>query len=135
MEIRLKGWQAVVVLLAIVAFLGFRFATARATVGTEGAEVLRQWVAAEYQRYHLDRTDLSDEERARVLLATDSVRFRTVSGRGSPDDMVVRVEIEPSSAHPPDTPYVRYYRMEYSTVTGWHHRGNVTALAYHLAFF
>ena len=135
MEIRLKGWQAGVVLLAIVAFVAFRFATARATLDTEGAEVLRQWVAAEYQRYHLNRADLTDEERARVLLATDSVRFRTISGRGSPDDMVVRVEIERNRAHPPGTPYVRYYRMEYSTVTGWHHRGDVTALAYYLAFF
>ena len=102
MEIRLKGWQAVVVLLAIVAFVAFRYTTARATLDTEGAEVMRQWVAAEYQRYHLDRTDLTDEERARLLLATDSVRFRTISGRGSPDDMVVRVEIEPSAALLPD---------------------------------
>ena len=41
MEIRLKGWQAVVVLLAIVAFVAFRYTTARATLDTEGAEVLR----------------------------------------------------------------------------------------------
>lgn len=135
MEIRLRGWKAVVVLLAVVAFVGFRYVTARATLGTEGSEVLRQWVAAEYQRYHLARTDLTDEERAPFLLAADSVRFQAISGRGSPDDMVVRVEIAATPAHPPGTPRVRYYRMEHSPVTGWHHRGNASALSYHLAIF
>jgi hypothetical protein len=46
----------------------------------------------------------------------------------------VRVEIEPNPAFPPDFELVRYYRMRYSSLTGWSHRGSGSALTYWLAF-
>ncbi len=47
----------------------------------------------------------------------------------------VRVELEPSSDYPPGTELTRYYRMTYSTLAGWRHRGNASALSYYLALF
>ena len=68
-------------------------------------------------------------------LATANVRIRSLSGRGSLDDLVVKVELEPSADLPPGTELVRYYRMEYSSITGWRHRGDATALSYYLSLF
>ena len=132
-EFKLKGAPALVVLALIVAFAGFRLVGARQTLDTDGREVLRQWISAEYIRYHLDRSDLSDEDRASILLAADTVNF-AVSARGRPSRTIVRVEIEPGRAHPPEAPTVRYYRMSYSTITGWRHDGHTTAVGYYLAF-
>jgi len=131
--LKLKGGPAMVVLLLIAAFAGFRFLRANQTVDRDGREVLHQWISAEYVRYHLARSDLTDQERADVLLASDSVAF-VLSARGRPSRTVVRVEIQPGRAHPPDAPTIRYYRLSYSTLTGWHHDGHTTALGYYLAF-
>ena len=132
-QIKIKGAPALLILVAIVAFAGFRLMGARQTLDTDGREILRQWISAEYIRYHLDRTDLTDEERASILLAADTVNF-SVSARGRPSRTIVRVEIDPGRAHPPGSPTVRYYRMSYSTITGWRHNGHTTAVGYYLAF-
>lgn len=133
-QIRIKGLPAVVIILALAAFAGFRLLQASTTLDGDGREVLRQWIAAEYARYQLARTDLTDEERVPLLLATDSVEFRSLSGRGRPDRTIVRVEVAPGSAQPPDSPVVRYYRMEYSTITGWRLEREVSVVSYYLSF-
>ena len=132
MEIKLTGWKAVLVALVVLGFLGFRYTTAVQTLDTDGRQAISEWVAAEYQRYHLARTDLSEGDKAALLLKTESVDLVSLEARGRPERMAVRVEIEPNVAHPPGTPYVRYYTLEYSTVTGWRHKGDITALQYHL---
>ena len=48
---------------------------------------------------------------------------------------MVKVELEPSPDLPPGTELIRYYRMEYSSLTGWRHRGNTTVVSYYLALF
>ncbi len=132
-QFKLTGAPAVVVLLLVVGFAGFQLLRAHQTVDSDGREVLRQWIVAEYARYHLARTDLTAEERATVLLASDSVTF-SMAARGRPSRTIVRVEIQPGLVHPPNAPTVRYYRMSYSTITGWHHEGHTTSLGYYLAF-
>jgi hypothetical protein len=132
--IRIKGLPAVVLAVGLVAFAGFRFLRAQTTLDDDGADVLRQWVTAEYVRYHLDRTDLTDEERAVFLLAADTVDVASLTARGRPDRTLVRLTVVPGTAHPPGTPTVRYYQMHYSTVTGWHLDRERTALSYYLAF-
>lgn len=131
--LKLTGAPAVLVLIVIVGFAGFSLLRANQTVDSDGRAVLRQWISAEYVRYHLARRDLSDQDRAEILLASDSVTFE-LSARGRPSRTVVKVEIQRGRAHPPDAPTIRYYRMSYSTVTGWHHDGHTTALGYYLAF-
>ena len=132
--IRIKGFPAAVIIVALAAFAGFRLLQADSTLDGDGREVLHQWIAAEYARYQLARTDLTDQERVPFLLASDSVEFRSLSARGRPDRTVVRVELEPNSAQPPDAPMVRYYRMRYSTVTGWQLGREVTVVSYYLSF-
>lgn len=133
-QIRIKGLPAVLIIVALAVFAGFRLLRANTTLDTDGADVLRQWISAEYARYHLDRVELTDEERAVFLLATDSVEFSSLTARGRPDHTLVRLEILPGTAHPPGAATVRYYQMSYSTVTGWHLDRERSALSYYLAF-
>ena len=132
MEFKLTGWKGLLAALVIVGFLGYRYVTAVQALDTDGREAVREWVAAEYQRYHLARTDISDEEKAAILLETQAINLVSMDARGRPERMAVRVEIEPNIAHPPGTPYVRYYNLEHSIATGWRHKGDITALQYHM---
>ena len=132
MEIKLTGWKALLVVIALVGFLGFRYVTAVQALDTEGREMIEQWIAAEYQRYHLARTDISDEEKVALLLQTQSIELTSLQARGQPKHMSVRVEIAPNAAHPPGSPYVRYFRMDHSMTAGWRHRGDISELRYHL---
>lgn len=116
-----------------MAFLGFRQWQSRATLDSDATEVVTWWIAAEYSRYHLARTDVTDQERAQFLLATDSVQLASISARGRPARMFVRVEVTPGTASPPGWDGVRYYRMKYSTITGWHMERETTAVSYYLA--
>ncbi len=135
MEIKLTGWKGLAGGIAILAFLGYQFHAARASLDGAGREVIEQWLAAEYQRYHLSRTELDDEQRARVLIDAADVDILALDARGKPESLAVRVEIAPGAAHPPGSPLVRYYRMEHSLLTGWHHRGKLRAWQYYLTMF
>lgn len=118
--------------IVIVSFTGFKYLSAAQTLNTDGSKVLQDWIASEYQRHHLARTELSDEQQAALLLQTSSISLASITARGKPESMAARVEIEPNAAHPPDMPYTRYFRLEYSIQTGWRHRGNIDAIRYHL---
>ncbi len=135
MEIKLTGRKGAAAGLAFVAFLGYQFHAARASLDGAGREVIEQWLTAEYQRYHLARTDLDDEQRARLLIDAADVDIVSLDARGKPESLAVRVEIAPGVAHPPGSPLVRYYRMEHSLLTGWHHRGKLPAWQYYLTLF
>ena len=135
MEIRLTGWKGAAAGVAILAFLGFQFHAARASLDDAGRAVIEQWLVAEYQRYHLARTDLDDEQRARLLIEAGEVDIVALDARGRPESLAVRVEIAPGAAHPPGSPLVRYYRMEHSLLTGWHHRGRLRSWQYYLTLF
>ncbi len=135
MEIKLSGWKGAAAGIAILAFLGYQFHAARASLDGAGREVIAQWLAAEYQRYHLARTDLDDDQRARLLVEAAEVDIVSLAARGQPESLAVRVEISPGPAHPPGSPVVRYYRMEHSLLRGWHHRGNLRPWQYYLTLF
>ena len=132
MEIRLTGWSGLLAALVVIGFLGFRYVTAVQALDTDGRDAIRSWIASEYQRYHLARTDLDEEAKAALLLESEKVDFVSLDARGQPESMAVRVEIESNAAHPPNSPYMRYFRLEYSIASGWRHRGNLSAAQYHL---
>ena len=133
--VTLTGWKAVPVIFLVVGFVGFRFYTARQALDTEGRQVLEEWIAGELQRPILADTSRSLEERGQAVLDASNVRIRAMSARGSLEDLVVKVELEPSADLPAGTELVRYYRMEYSSITGWRHRADATALSYYLSIF
>lgn len=131
--VTLTGWKAVVALVVVAALVGIRWTTARRALDTQGRQALEEWVALELQRPLLADSTLSMEEQARAILDAGEVRIRSLSARGPLDDLVVRVELEPSPGLPAGTELVRYYRMEYSTLTGWRHRGDAGALTWYLS--
>ena len=55
--------------------------------------------------------------------------------RGPLDDLVVRIELEPGDHLPAGTELVRYYRMEYSTISGWRYRSDASAFAFYTELF
>jgi len=63
------------------------------------------------------------------------VTIRSLAVRGRLDKAVVRVELAPNTAFPPGTDLVRYYRMSYSEITGWRHRGRASVMSWYLAAF
>ena len=134
-EFEVKGWKAVAILAAIVLFSGYTFISAKRSLDTDGKQVVKDWIISEYQRYHLARTDISDEERAELLLQSRDLEIKSMSARGNLDSMIVRVEIEPNAAHPDNMDYVQYYKLRYSKLTGWEHVFNVGPFSYYTAFF
>ncbi len=132
---KITGWKAVPILLLVVGFGGYRFVTARQALDTQGREELEMWISGELIRPMLADSTTSLAERGEAILGASQVEIRKLSALGTLDDLVVRVELEPDDVLPPGTELVRYYRMSYSIVTGWRHRGPASALRYYLAVF
>ncbi len=132
---KITGWKAVPIILLVVGFGGYRFATARQALDTQGREELEIWISGELIRPMLADSTTPLAERGEAILGASQVEIRKLSALGTLDDLVVRVELEPDDVLPPGTELVRYYRMSYSIVTGWRHRGPASALRYYLAVF
>ena len=98
--------------------------------------VVKNSIAAEYQRYHLSRTDLSPSQKANVLSAIQNIKIRSLTARGEPQHrLIVRVEVEPITAQPPGLSTILYYQLKYSSLTGWASEGRTTAENYYLSDF
>ena len=135
MEVKLTGPSAIIGAIIIVLFIGYKYNAAATTLDTEGKEVIQFWLASEYNRHHLARSDLSKSELTELLLIGSQVELSSLSGRGSVDNLAVRVEIEPNKAHPDGMSYTQYYRLKYSTLTGWQYVRDISSLQYHLSMF
>ena len=133
--VTLNGWKAVLVLVIVVGAMVFRVATARAKLDTQGRAQLEAWVQSEVIRPILADTTRSLAEQGAAVLQASSVTIQSLAVHGSLSKAVVRVELAPNPALPPGTAMVRYYRMRYSSLTGWTHSGNTTALSWYLAAF
>jgi hypothetical protein len=142
-ELKVTGWKAIVVLIAIVAFALYRFQAARETLPTDGADEIKLWLTSEYISAGLpaleQAVDANDSiavtAMANEILSRDRVTFRTISARGALDDLVVKVDIRVDGGPPPVGDDTRYFRMHYSTVTGWIMDYETNAVAYYLNFF
>lgn len=141
--IRLTGWKALVGVVVLVGFVGYRYAAMRATLATDAADELRLWLAGEYQAAGLPELEralaagdrAAAERSAAEIIARDRISFRDLRARGEPNDVVVRAEIAVDGRPPPVGGAVRYFRMQYSTLTGWRLARETTALSYHLRVF
>ena len=132
---QLKGWQAVAAVAVALVVFGLKYVGASETLDTQAAEKIKFWLSAEYLRSVQAREDLSPEERSRLVLASDEIEFADISARGSGDEIIVRVEVEPNPAEPPDKERIRYFEMSYSGLTGWQYQRETKALLYHLKLF
>ena len=134
-SIQLTGWKAVVVGVLVVGAAGYRSVTARTTLDTQGRQALEEWVAGEFRRPLLADETFGLEEKAQAVMDAGNVKIRSMRARGSLDDLVVRIELEPGDHLPSGTELVRYYRMEYSTIGGWRHRSDTSAFAFYMKLF
>jgi hypothetical protein len=142
-ELKITGWKAVVVLLMIFAFAVYRFQAARAALPTDGADEIKLWLTSEYISAGLPALERAVEandsaavaDMSNEILSRDRVTFRTISARGAFDDLVVKVDVRVDGVAPPVGDRVRYFRMHFSTVTGWIMDYETTAVAYWLNIF
>ena len=132
--IRLKGWAALIAIVLVGGFLAVKAFSAHSTLQSEAADLLKLQLAGEYASAHLsgESTDLATL--GKNLLDLREIEFVSLRARGNPNEtLIVRADIRVAGKTPPDGRSVRYFRMEYSGLTGWRHRGEATALSWWLA--
>ncbi len=134
-QIKLTGVKAVVAILLVAAFMGYRFFSAASTIETDAAAELKFSLWGQYASRLMAEKPEPTEETVRRALALDNIQFPEINGRGTPGDMVVRVRILVDGSPPPDGRLVRYFRMEYSQLTKWRYVRETTGFAYYLNFF
>jgi hypothetical protein len=135
---RLKNTQQKLITLIsgiALALFGVWYSSAAISLGSTEQNIVKNSIAAEYQRYHLSRNDLTATQKASLLGAIQNMQIRSLSARGDPDShLIVRVEVEPTTAKPPGFANVLYYRLNYSPLTGWSNQGRATAEEYYLSY-
>lgn len=104
-------------------------------LNTTGENMVKNTVAAEFQRYHLSRPDLSTAEKAKLLTAIQKMKILSLTARGANENPVVRVEVEPTKVQPPGFSNVQYYQLKRSSLTGWSNEGRTSAQNYYLSNF
>jgi hypothetical protein len=134
-EFKLTGAKAIIAIIVVVAFVGFRYVSAASSIETDAADELRFWLQAEYTRGLLAEYPEPNEEMAQRAQALENIGFVEINGRGTLDDMAVRVRIRVDGDPPPFGNEVRYFRMEYSQLTKWRLKRETTKLWYYLNLF
>jgi hypothetical protein len=104
--IRVTGWRAFVLLVAMVAFGLWRARAQRRTLDTEARRLIQIELSAEYLR-------------GGDLVPTEAVELRSLSARGHSERVVVRAEVAVEGRTPPDGERVRYFAMRHRLVGGW----------------
>lgn len=102
-------------------------------LGTTGENIIKNSLAAEYQRYHLSRTNLSPAEKAKLLSAIQEMKILSLTARGPGNDLVVRVEVAPNKIQPPGFSNIQYFQLKYSSLSGWANQGRTTAEQYYFS--
>lgn len=134
-QFKLTGINAVLALIVVVGFAGFRLFSAVSSIETAAAEELAFWLRGEYASELLADAPAADEATAQRMLALEDISFPEMSARGTPDDLIVRVRIAVGGTAPPFGDEVRYFRMEYSQLTQWRLTRETTKWSYYLKLF
>ena len=123
--------------LFVGVFLIFRLFFANLDIEPQAVYILKRWISSEYVRYQMQREDISLSEKAELIRQSQNIEFISWSVRGKPERMVFRLEVAPNPAQPPNTPNIRYFRLDHSLVMGW--AGSIPkrpdAVTYFLALF
>lgn len=132
----LRGWSAVVVLVAVVAFGAWRTQAARRSLDTDAREQVEMWLKARYARMALAEVGegTPTEEQVQRILASGRVEIVSLEARGTAGDMVVKAEATVDGEPPPDGEPVTYWRMTHSALTGWTVESSTSVLGWWLAW-
>ncbi|HEX6587839.1 MAG TPA: hypothetical protein VF039_02360 [Longimicrobiales bacterium] len=136
-QFRVRGLPAVIIIVGLVVFGGWRARAARADLETGAADEIARVLRAEFARELLGDmgSGTPTAADADALLRTQNVSFTSMRARGSTGNLVVRVRVLVDGQPPADGRDVRYFRMRYSPLTGWHLRHESNAFAWHTTFF
>ena len=137
--IRLRGWKAVAaVVVALVAVVGVRVQQ-YSTLEEEATEQLVSHLQTAYLRPLVDEARAAmeagavDETRLEALAELPEIEIVEIRAKGGGSDVVARVEyrVNGEAPGPEETP--KYFKMYYSTLTGWGVEYEVSALRYWMA--
>lgn len=132
---RLKHNMLMLLIGMTLAAMSVWYYNAAISLSSTEQNIVKNSIAAEYQRYHLSRNDLTMFEKANLLSTIQNMKIRSLSARGEPEHrLIVRAEVEPTTAKPPGLDDVLYYQLNYSPLTGWSSEGRTTAEQYYLSY-
>ncbi len=143
-KVQLKGTNALIAIVVLLGFFGYKYYSAQSTLATEGAEVLKFWLSGEYQSHAIDNFKSPDskvgnpeniEKRALKILDAGKVKFLSLKARGASKDIIVRAEISVNGKPPEIGKVVRYFRMEHTMISGWYVHRETTAFAFYTKFW
>jgi hypothetical protein len=144
MEFKITGWKAIIGLVVVVAFVGFRVETQTRTLESQGVTKIRNWLMAESERAALPDMQKAMNGQAggdKVLedmaqkLQAQNFEIISVTSHGSGASIVARVKVRYKGGSHSDGMNVRYLRMQYSMVTGWRVAHEVSKWDYYMAVF
>ena len=142
--IRITGKPALVVLLLVLGLWTWRIHVVRTTVAEGVQDSLRSALKAEYARHYfgdLDPDSVAEQapDFTRRLdeftKAAGAITFKSITARGTGEEIVVRAEILVDGGPPPDGKAVRYFLYSYSPVFGWCYQSETSAWYYRLKLF
>jgi hypothetical protein len=144
MKIKLTGWKAVIVVVAVIGFVIFKLNVQTKALQTEGVEEVKRRLLLESARAALPdmRKALENPaentgylEKMAKDLQLENFEIVSVTRHGVGERIVARVEVRYKGESVSEGMGVRYFRMKYSTVTGWRVVHETTKLNYYLAAF
>ena len=145
MELKLSGWKAILAIVAVIGFLGFKFVAQTEALHADGVEKIRQWLVFETARFVLPEMKKALEnptEHNTKFLSDTAKNFKqqnfeiiSVTRRGLGERIIARVDVRFKGKIPKDGMNVRYLRMKYSMLTGWRVERETSKWNYYLASF
>lgn len=133
--IRVRGLPAVMVLAGVLAFGAWRYVAAHQTIDSGARAQIQVQLTARYVKRavgNVSQGSLSAEN-VQEMLKAGRVEIRSLRARGSPDEMIARVEATVDGQVPPDGESVTYWRLSHSSLLGWRVERSATALDWWLA--
>lgn len=119
--IKVRGVPALLLAAGVLAFGAWRFVAAYQTIDSGARAQIQAQLTARYVRHAV--ANVADgnvsPENVKELLSSGRVEIRSLRARGSPDDMVVRVEATVDGQTPPDGEAISYWRLSHSSLLGW----------------
>ncbi|MFC1522568.1 hypothetical protein ACFL6Y_09180 [Elusimicrobiota bacterium] len=143
---KLTGWGIIIAILMIGGFIAVKFHLGQITVKMGAKKVLKARLVTECFRElplnSMKPGKMSEKELEQVgekvsdtLKKIDRIEIKSISALGRGVNIVVRAEILVDGKVPAGKKRVRYFRMKYSTLTGWRYKRETTASSYYLNIF
>ena len=107
------------------------------SLSDEEIDALHPIILTDYMRYQMERTDINNQQKQQGLraLATATFQFEELSVRGYWKNTLVRVELKHSPNHPPEMPFVHYYKISKSPLDKRYSAIHSRFVTYYSRFF